>query len=316
MLILGAAFIVALASLWALRRMARRGAWLDDAAGDPLKIHARPVPLVGGAGILFGVLAGIVVCVATIPSPVPLAGGVLVLVLSTAMFLVGLVDDLRKLTPRHRLLLELMAGVALVAVGARLGVYVPGQRLLGPALFSILGVIFVVGSLNAVNMQDGMDGLAGGLAIVTAVAVTAASAVRNEPLLQGVGLALMGALAGFLAFNLPPARLFMGDSGAYFLGFLLGALALQLGQGASSIRGLIGGGLLLALPLLDGSFAIVRRLATGRSPFAGDRSHLYDLLRGRGTSTFAVLLICYALHAVGVGAGLYLIIVPGGATPG
>jgi UDP-GlcNAc:undecaprenyl-phosphate GlcNAc-1-phosphate transferase len=240
-----------------------------DRPGE-LKTHTRPVPYLGGVAV-FAALAVGVVAVGRYEYFAPLG---LALVL-------GVTDDVRPLPPGLRLALELV--IAVVA-----GLVAPG-----PGLVRLAVAMSVVVLMNAVNLLDGQDGLAGSVGLVAAVGLAWLGGDA-----QPYSLALAGALAGFLVFNRPPARIYLGDGGAYLLGTAL-ALALPLTDPGGSAWALwFAAPLLVGLPLLDTAVAIWRRLASHRPLFTGDRSHLYDQLVDRGLGVGASTATCAGLQVV------------------
>ncbi len=243
----------------------------------PLKVHERPVPYLGGVGIAAALVVGLV---GTRPTLLVPFGGA---------FVLGVLDDKFDLSPALRL-----AGEA--GVGAAIGLFLP---LWHP---SVLGVLFAialtVALCNAVNMVDGLDGLAGGVTLVAAIGfhlVLSGDAAT-------IALALSVGIAGFLAFNLPPAAIYLGDGGAYLVGAALSALFVltcRPGSGASFDIAL----LFVGYPLVELVFAMVRRAATRTSALEGDRQHMYDQLHARGASSSTASLVCVLLQGALVVAG-------------
>jgi UDP-GlcNAc:undecaprenyl-phosphate GlcNAc-1-phosphate transferase len=160
-------------------------------------------------------------------------------------------------------------------------------------------VVLYAAAMNGVNMLDGLDALAGSLAIASGAGIAIVAATHDQ---QGIlALALAGAAAGFLVHNLPPARLFLGDNGAYMVGAALAVAVLQTGR---TVPGLAGGAGCLGVFLLDLVLSLMRRVS-GRVPLhQGDRGHLYDQLRARGRSVGATIGICLVAHAALIGAGV------------
>lgn len=239
-----------------------------DRPDDDLKTHARPVVPLGGAGVIVGVNLGLVAAGEFDPA----------LLLATSMvWVLGLVDDVRGLSPLVRLVGASLAGVSLVTISS-----VPGGILVG--LFWVLATVVMV---NAVNLLDGMDGL------VAVVSILALSGLGWFAVLQGrsdlqVYLVAAGALVGFLVWNFPPARMFLGDNGAYVVGVMLswGALHASPEPPGSFVALAIVG-----VPLLDLAITIGRRLATGHPLFSGDRDHTYDRMHFSGRSVKGVLAV-------------------------
>jgi UDP-GlcNAc:undecaprenyl-phosphate GlcNAc-1-phosphate transferase len=266
--------IVTLITAPICRRIAIRAGIVDQPG--PLKTHRRPVPYLGGVAVFLGLVVG------------PFEAGRVELLLPYAGALaLGLVDDALGLPARGRLGAEVVLGILAAAV-------VPGPW---PARLAT-GVLVVV-LLNAVNLLDGQDGLAAGAALVSA----AAFAILGGDAAP-IGLALAGALAAFLVFNAPPARMYLGDSGAYLIGTVLATLPVLTEHGTSDWSLWIGVPLVVGLPLADTAIAVVRRSRARQPLFAGDRSHVYDQLVDRGwrveTSTALCVVAQGVLAALGV----------------
>jgi UDP-GlcNAc:undecaprenyl-phosphate GlcNAc-1-phosphate transferase len=298
------AFIVSIGTILVAKRLAAGRGWLDRAGDDPLKIHAAPTPFVGGIGILLGYSTAVALYSAQ-AAAVDLAG---VLVIAWAVAALGFRDDVASVPPSMRLALESLAGVLVATTGVASGLLVwplPGPAGLG--LLAVMVVFYVVGGINAVNMQDGLDGLAGGIAVISCLGMALVAHRTGDARMIVLGVSLASALAAFLVFNVHPASVFMGDNGTYFLGFTLAVMALRLTLADGTWRGLVGGVLLFGVPVMDAAFAIGRRLARGVSPFAGDRSHFYDVLVQRGLTVRRAVLVSYALQVISVGLGLVLL---------
>ncbi len=232
---------------------------VDRAGDDPLKVHPDPIPVLGGIAVIvaaFGAAA-----VGEWPSGWVVGAVTLALV-------TGLVDDLRRLPPGARVLLQTAAGVMLVAGGLELEV-------LG-ALGAVGTVLLVLACGNAVNLLDGQDGLAGGIAAIGSLGLAAVAAWEGQEAVSALGLALSGGLLGFLVWNRPPARIFLGNGGAYGVGTFLAVLA-----AAVASRGwteLLAAGVCLGVLAFELAFTVVRRLGERATVFEGDRLHSYDLL--------------------------------------
>ncbi len=277
LLVFAAALVVALVATPLAAVLARRFGVVDRPG--PLKVQHASVPYLGGVAV-FVALAGPLAFI----RPSLLAPLALLLVL-------GLADDLGDLPPRLRLLLELgigLVGGAVAPAPGRVGVLVTAA--------------FIVGLVNAVNLLDGLDGLAGGVAFASAVGFALVGGPARLP-----GLALAGALGGFLWFNRPPARIYLGDAGAYMCGgalALLAGLALDRGTGAAAWAAIP---LLVALPVFDTGIAIVRRRRSGAPLFGGDRSHVYDQLVDRGQTRSQAVLECIAAQTLLTAVGVFAI---------
>lgn len=265
--------------------------------------HAAPVPLVGGIAMFCGFLFAVLLLNHPLNSYRPLFAGAALLVI------VGLLDDFHELRPRDRfiaqglaaLLMGLWGGVVLHDLGALTGA---GALKLG-AWALPLTLFATVGVINAFNLCDGADGLAGGFALIALVLLALAAAAADH--LDLPILLLLAAVTGtFLVFNLrypgqPRARIFMGDAGSLFLGFTLAWFLIGLSQGGPGGQRVIApvsALWLIALPLCDTVCMMLRRALRGRSPFLADRGHLHHLLPALGLSTaraVALLLVLAAL---------------------
>jgi UDP-GlcNAc:undecaprenyl-phosphate GlcNAc-1-phosphate transferase len=244
----------------------------------PLKVQAQPVPYLGGLAV-FAALAG----------PVALVHNTLLIPLGVALVL-GLADDVADLPPRLRLAGEVVVGAS-AAIALRDDLSLAG---------AVVTVMVVVALLNAVNLLDGLDGLA--------TSVAALGALGFSAVMQGdarvTAMALAGALLGFLVWNRPPARIYLGDAGSYLVGTGLAVLLVLTFVAGDDIATPAGALLFVAVPVADTTIAIVRRRRAGRPLSQGDRGHIYDQLVDMGWSSERSTLACAAAQAVLVGLGL------------
>ena len=292
------AFAVAAAATLLLTPFIRSAAVDADLLDQPggRKIHVRAIPRLGGAAMVaaFGVavLIGLLVAGAVAPRP---AGVLLPALVGIGMVaLVGLVDDLRDLSPLAKLVGQLAAAIAVVALGLSFRDLATPW---GSVSLGVLGPIITVGWLvavaNAVNLIDGLDGLAGGVALTALLAFAIIAAMLGATVVLLLCAAGAGAVLAFLAYNRPPASIIMGDAGSMFLGMLLATSAVALVEARPAHIALPTAILALGVPLADMAWAILRRLAAGRSIFAADSSHIHHQLmaRGLGRGQVTVLLV-------------------------
>lgn len=289
------AFVAGLAATPAAAWLGRRIGFLDNPAradapaqGGPLKIHRDPVPLLGGAAVMAAALVAVALDGGGL-GPATVAGILLALA-------VGIVDDVRHLGTGPRVVMQLAAGACLVPdVLDRSG---------GGALLALVVVLLVFVCANAVNLVDGQDGLAGGLAAIAALGLvvvgeTSGSAVATTP-----GLALGGALVAFLIWNRSPARIFLGDGGAYAVGTMLVAVA-TAAAADGEIEVLVGAAACLGLFVFEFVFTIVRRIGSGDLT-RGDRLHSYDLISDRVGSRTTVTMRFWAVGVLLAATGVAL----------
>ena len=296
-------------------RYARRRHMVDLPDGIR-RVHGRIVPRAGGVAILFGLFGAVVTTAIAVTgirtwgdgSLATIAGPDQVLILLSILggmmvaALIGFVDDFRPVSASVKLLAQILAAVPLVSNDEWTG---PLAVLTGwgPGASGLFVVAWVVFMTNAFNLLDGLDGLAAGVTVIGASFLIVLGSMVGAPLIMTVGL--VGAMLAFLRFNLPPARVFMGDTGSLVAGYLLGVASLSALASAPTPSRALAILVAVGLPSLDLLAAVVRRLATGRSPFSPDADHLHHRLVRRsggqhGRSVFtmylaAVLLGLFAL---------------------
>jgi UDP-N-acetylmuramyl pentapeptide phosphotransferase/UDP-N-acetylglucosamine-1-phosphate transferase len=266
----GVAVVATPIAMW----VARRVGFVNEPGR--LKVHARPVPYLGGLAVLVALAGPVVAARPSLLVPLVLAA------------LLGLADDATDVPPPVRIGAELVIGVAAAWVAAP-----------HAAGYVVLGVVVVVVLVNAVNFLDGLDGLAS--------SVAALGAVGSFVVLSGwsatLAIALVGALVGFLVWNAPPAKVHLGDSGSYLIGTALALLFLAAAPRDAPV--VSAAFLFVGVPVADTAVAIVRRLRAHRPLMQGDRGHVYDQLVDRGWPATRAVIACAAvqagLTAIGIG---------------
>lgn len=282
-----------------IARLATACGWLDQPS--PRRVHTRPTPRLGGVA-MFGAFV-IVLLALVFGGRLHAYTAVGLLLGAGALTLVGFVDDLWGLPPGIRLAFDVAAAAVIVGVYdvSIRSVTVPffeTYHLQGSLLGYAFTVFWIVGMINTVNFADGIDGLAGGLAFVFALVLFVAGLRLAQEELPLYACALGGAALGFLRYNWTPARIFMGDSGARFLGYTMGVLSV-LGN-AKLATGL----LVMGLPIVDTAYTILRRWRTGTQVQIFDKEHLHHRFLSMGLSQRATALVFYALALAFGGAAL------------
>jgi len=220
---------------------------------------------------------------------------------STVIVMVGIWDDIRGMRPLVKLFWQIAAASVLIAFGFSMDAislpFLNHSVNLKGAIGLILMLFWVVGLVNTVNVSDGLDGLAAGICFIVAILLFwSANRIGQLPAAH-LTLALAGSLLGFLFFNFPPARVFMGDSGSMFLGYIIGGISIMGLLKTATILGLVFPLLVLGMPVTDLTFAIIRRKLRGLSMATADRGHLHHRLLDAGLSQRAAVLSMYGISA-------------------
>ena len=294
------ALLICMALIPPLRLMAERFSFMD--VPGERKVHQHPVPSIGGIAFALGAFASILWWGPKNSTTLSvLLGGLIILGF-------GVWDDRANLGYRIKLLGQVLAAFAVITIGGIRFESIP--FLLDAELPMWIGipvtVFFLVAVSNAVNLTDGLDGLAGGLSFLTLCGIAYLAYLSNDSTVLLLTVPFLGGVLGFLRYNTYPARIFMGDGGSQLLGFIMGVLAILL---TSSTRGPFSPVLslfLLGLPFLDTLGVAAQRLAEGRSPFLGDRTHVHHKLMTAGLSHYEAVTAIYALQAGMVGLAYLL----------
>ena len=290
-------FVVAFGSTPIVKSYAQKLGAIDT-PGEERRIHNHPIPRMGGMAIFLGFLVSVVLFADITKQVQGILIGTIIIVAT------GVVDDIVSL----RYWIKLLAQIVAAAVAVAHGVVI--QVLSNPNVFSenanifigILAVpvtiLWIVGVTNAVNLIDGLDGLACGVSTISSATMLVVAIMVAEPNVAVILAALMGGCIGFIPYNLNPAKIFMGDTGALLLGYLLATVSiLGLFKFYAVITFLVPI-LALALPLFDTAFAIIRRLLKGQNPMTPDRGHLHHRLIDHGLSQKQAVAVLYSLSAM------------------
>lgn len=290
------AFLAGAVLTW-LVRWAALALGVMDRPDGVRKLHRKPIPLLGGVGVfgawMIGMMASQALNWNRIGSGIFQEGG-----FRSTLFLAGIVvvmsgilDDIFTLKPRWKLVGQTISAGTLVAGGLIVKrIWLFGFTLELGWLGIALTLIWLVGSMNAVNMLDGLDGLASTVGLVISGTLTWMACLTGNLSLGLVTISLAGALGGFLLFNLPPARIFLGDSGSMLIGLVIGAVAIQGSFKAPATAALAAPLAVLAIPIFDGMAAVIRRRLSGKAVYAPDRGHIHHCLQRRGWTNRQILM--------------------------
>ncbi|SDH63210.1 glycosyltransferase family 4 protein [Alteribacillus bidgolensis] len=256
------------------------------------KVHKGAMARIGGVSVYAAFLAGLLILQpenAYMPY---------ILVAGTIIILTGFLDDLTELSAKWKLLGQIAAAVIVVAGGVQVEfINLPFDGRLELGWFSIpITLLWIIGITNAINLIDGLDGLAAGVSSIVLATISVLAIIQGDIFIVALGIALLGGTLGFLVHNFNPAKIFMGDTGALFLGFMIGVISL-LGFKNVTIFSLVVPVIILAVPISDTFFAIIRRVVNKQPLAAPDKSHLHHCLLRLGYSHRQTVLIIYALSA-------------------
>lgn len=277
-----------------------------DLPAEARKIHSQPIARLGGLAIFVAFVATVLL---NLPLNRPLLG---LLAGITLLLVVGVLDDIHDLSPWVKLGWQVVAagltlagGIGITSItnplggsidlsAGRFAVDISGLHFHITPIANALSILWMVGLINAMNFLDGLDGLASGVSIIAALVIFLVSISPGvaQPEVAMLAIILAGATLGFLPFNSYPARIFMGDGGAYFLGLTLALLAIYSGGKLATAS------LVLGFAILDGVWAVLRRVFGRRSPFKSDRGHLHHLLLEAGLSQRLAVLTLYVLSLI------------------
>lgn len=279
-----------------VRALARATGYLDHP--DERKPHPEPTPLLGGVAVAGAMVAGPLLAAAIRHTavPVPAAG---ILLGGALSLLLGLVDDRRPMRPLGKLMGQIGAALCLVTWGGASG-FISNDPLLAFA-----AVVGVVALLNALNFLDAMDGVVSAVTPITGLGFVALALVHGAQVDLALAWGAVGAAAGFLVFNAPPARIFLGDAGSHLVGFVLAALALQALDGSFTPSHVAALFALMAYPLFDVVFVVVTRLASRRPIHVGGVDHTTHRL-GRICGRWGTLAVIASANTVGAMLGIWL----------
>lgn len=294
---LGLSFLVALILTPVVRSLAvKMGA--IDIPKDNRRMHNHPIPRMGGLAIFFGFIFSVLIFV-------PLNNQIRGMLLGAVIIVIlGIFDDIKALQARFKLVVQIIA--ALIAVfSGNLIEYIANPNIFSSNPYWQFGwlaypitILWIVGMTNAVNLIDGLDGLACGVSSISSLTLLIIALLVGEPDVALLVAAVAGGCLGFLPYNMNPAKIFMGDTGSTFLGYVLAVISIQGLFKWYTLISFVVPFLLFGLPIFDTCFAMIRRIAHGQSPMQADRSHVHHRLIDMGFSQKQAVAVLYVITAI------------------
>lgn len=265
------------------------------------KVHTKMMPRLGGLAIYISFIVGILVLQPKSDVAIPIIIGSIIIVVT------GILDDLVELSARYKLIGQLIAALVVVLNGVQVQyINLPFGGVLEFGILSIpLTILWIVGITNAINLIDGLDGLAAGVSSIALITISGMALLKGDLFVTSLAFIVLGSTLGFLIYNFHPAKIFMGDTGALFLGYIISVLSL-LGFKNVTMISLIVPVIILGVPISDTIFAIIRRIVNKQPISEADKSHLHHCLLNLGFSHRQTVLIIYGLAALfGISAVIF-----------
>lgn len=268
-----------------------------DVPKDDRRVHNKPMPLIGGLAIYIAVVFSSVFFLPIDKSLISIIAG------GTIILISGIIDDIKGLSPKLKLIFQVSAGIILILGDVKVNFitnpFSNNNMLLDLKWFSIpITLFWVVGITNTLNLIDGLDGLSAGVAMISSISLMLVAGKFHNAGVIILSAIVAGACLGFLPYNFNPAKIFMGDTGSLFLGFMLAAISIEGVMKSVATIAIIVPILILGVPIFDTTFAIFRRLLSGQSIMSADKGHLHHRLLNRGYSQRKTVLILYGISAI------------------
>lgn len=270
---------------------------LIDIPKDERRVHKKPIPLGGGIAMVISVT---ILMIKYLPLNKEL---VMTITASLLIAISGLIDDKRGLSPKLKFGFQILGGILLVIGGVKIEFFTNPfdfkDALLILSFLSIPVTIFwVCGITNTINLIDGLDGLAAGVSLICAISMFFITYQMGRTEVSLVCALVAGACLGFLPFNFNPAKIFMGDTGALYLGFMLSYISITGFLKQAAMLMIFVPVLIMGVPVFDTAFAMIRRKLSGKSMVAADKGHLHHRLLARGLNQKQTVIILYAISAI------------------
>ncbi|HSH35648.1 MraY family glycosyltransferase [Schnuerera sp.] len=268
-----------------------------DIPKDERRVHSKPMPLMGGLAIYFGIFISSLIFL-------PIDKTLISIIIGGSIILIsGVIDDIKGLSPKAKLTFQIIASIVLILGDVKIDAITnpfgkPGTLLLLNGFSIPLTIFWVVGITNTLNLIDGLDGLAAGVAMIASLSFLFVANKFSYIPIMIMSAIVAGSCIGFLPYNFNPAKIFMGDTGALFLGFMLAALSIEGVMKSVATIAVVVPIIILGVPIFDTTFAIFRRLLNGKSIAEADKGHLHHRLLNMGYSQKKTVLILYSISAV------------------
>ena len=268
-----------------------------DIPKDERRVHKKPMPLMGGVAIYASIIVTSLIFL-------PVDGTLISIIIGgTIIFISGIIDDIKGLSPKAKLIFQIGAAIVLifgdVKIEALTNPFTKSSNLIPLNGFAIpITIFWVVGITNTLNLIDGLDGLAAGVAMIASLSFLFVANKFNYIPVMVMSSIVAGSCLGFLPYNFNPAKIFMGDTGALFLGFILAALSIEGVMKSVATIAVVVPIIILGVPIFDTTFAIFRRLLNGRSIAEADKGHLHHRLLKMGFSQKKTVIILYSISAI------------------
>lgn len=297
------AFVIAFVATPLVRKLAIKIGAID-VPKDDRRMHKEAIPLGGGLAIYLGIIFSLIFIyiVEIIEKDTSFFDTRMIgyLIGSVIIIVMGVLDDRKPIRAIYKLIIQIIAAVIAVGFGIRIGnvanPFVQETYINFNFLAIPITILWIVGITNAINFIDGLDGLATGISCISSLSLLFVFMITGQsPVAIYLAAIIVGATLGFLPFNFNPAKIFMGDTGSNFLGYSLGVLSIIGFAKTYTILSIIIPIIILAIPIFDTGFAIIRRLLKGQSPMKPDKGHLHHKLIAAGLSTKQAVFVLYAI---------------------
>lgn len=282
-----------------------------DVPTDKRRLHSVPKPRFGGLAIFLGINVSLIIATVFFENDMMCSDKVIkVMFVGLFVFLLGAADDIFNLLPKIKLLGQVIAGVALYFLGVRLEIFTifghGNYSVMTEIITLILTVIWIIAITNTINLIDGVDGLAAGISIIASLCIAYVAYKNGYYITCVMMLTCAGSATGFIPFNFYPAKTFMGDGGSLFLGYALAAFSMVQPVKGATVLALFTPIIVLFLPILDTSFAIIRRIVNRKPIMSADKGHIHHRLMKAGMGQRRTVVLMYCISGImGIAAILF-----------